>query len=60
MDYILSYMNERSLKEGYTFRVDMVCDLKGLTGKLLTEDELGTLVADLIENAITRVCHLKR
>lgn len=52
IDYILSYMNERSKKEDYTFKVDMGCELKGLTEKIITEEDLSTLVADLIENAI--------
>lgn len=52
IDYILSYMNERSKKEDYTFKVDIDCELKGLTEKIITEEDLSTLVADLIENAI--------
>lgn len=52
VDYILSYMYERSLKENFIFKVDVDSELTGLTEKIITDEDLGTLIADLIENAI--------
>ena len=52
VDYILSYMYERSLKENFVLKVDVDSELTGLTEKIITDEDLGTLIADLIENAI--------
>lgn len=52
VDYILSYMYERSLKENFVLKVDVDSALTGLTEKIITDEDLGTLIADLIENAI--------
>lgn len=52
VDYILSYMYERAQKEGRSLSVNMNCSLKELTDKLISEEDLATLMADLIENAI--------
>lgn len=52
VDYILSYMYERSLKENFVLKVDVDSEITGLTEKIITDEDLGTLIADLIENAI--------
>ena len=57
VDYILSYMYERSLKENFIFKVDVDSELTGLTEKIITDEDLGTLIADLIENAIIATKH---
>ena len=57
VDYILSYMYERSLKENFVLKVDVDSELTGLTEKIITDEDLGTLIADLIENAIIATKH---
>ncbi|MBR1598650.1 MAG: hypothetical protein IJ661_07070 [Lachnospiraceae bacterium] len=52
VDYILSYMYERAQKDGRSLSVNMNCSLKELTDKLISEEDLATLMADIIENAI--------
>lgn len=57
VDYILSYMYERSLKENFVLKVDVDSELTGLTEMIITDEDLGTLIADLIENAIIATRH---
>lgn len=52
VDYLLSYTYERSKKENFSFRADVDSDLSGITEKIISEADLATLIADLIENAI--------
>ena len=52
LDYILSYMYERQLKEDFSLKVDVECSLDKLTDRIISEEDLATLVADLLENAI--------
>lgn len=52
VDCLLSYTYERSKKENFSFRADVDSDLSGITEKIISEADLATLIADLIENAI--------
>ena len=52
VDYILSYMHERSLKEDFILKINVEQSLEKLTEKIISEEDLATLLADLIDNAI--------
>ena len=52
IDYLLSYTYERSKREDFSFRVDIDGNFAGITEKIISEENLATLLADLIENAI--------
>ena len=52
VDYILSYMHERSLKEDFILKINVEQSLEKLTEKIISEEDLATLLADLIDNSI--------
>lgn len=60
VDYILSYMHDRSLKEGFSLKIDIEQSVDKLTEKIISEEDVATLVADLIENAIIATRHNNR
>ena len=60
VDYILSYMHDRSLKEGFLLKIDIEQSVDKLTEKIISEEDVATLVADLIENAIIATRHNNR
>ena len=52
VDSLLAYMQQKALDHDVTFVVAISCDLVPMTEKYLSESELNTLLADLLENAL--------
>lgn len=52
IDSLLAYMQQKALSMDVTFAVAVSCDITPIMEKYLSEDELNTLLADLLENAL--------
>ena len=52
VDYIIRYMYSRAENENITFKVMLDCNVKEMVGRTIAEEDLATLLADLVENAI--------
>lgn len=52
VDSLLAYMQRKALDHDITFVAAISCDLVPITEKYLSESELNTLLADLLENAL--------
>lgn len=52
IDSLLAYMQQKALDYDVTFVAAISCDLTPITEKYLSEGELNTLLADLLENAL--------
>lgn len=52
IDSLLAYMQRKALDHDVTFVAAISCDLVPITEKYLSESELNTLLADLLENAL--------
>lgn len=59
IDHLLVYMQQKALESDIIFNASISCDIPYLTEKLINENTLNTLLADLLENAIiaTRYNH---
>jgi len=55
IDSMFEYLGRKALQNGAIFDLAILCDVRFLIGKSLTEADLVTLMADLIDNAIYAV-----
>lgn len=52
VDNLLKYMQQKAYEMDIDFNVSVSCSLKSMIHKAIAEDELKTLLADLLENAL--------
>ena len=55
VDSIIVYMNQKSIKNNIDFNLTLNGDIKNVTDNVIEENQLTTLVSDLIENAIIAI-----
>ena len=52
VDYIIRYMYSRAENENIAFKVSLDCNVTEMMERTIVEEDLATLIADLVENAI--------
>lgn len=52
VDNLLKYMQQKAHEMNIDFNATVSCNLKSMIHNVITEDELNTLLADLLENAL--------
>ena len=55
VDSIIVYMNQKSIKNNIDFNLTLNGDIKNVTDNVIEENQLTTLVSDLIENAFIAI-----
>lgn len=57
VDSLLKYMQQKASEKGTDFVVSVTCDMDSFLRKTISEEDLNTLLADFLENAMIAAAH---
>lgn len=57
VDNLLKYMQQKASEKDTDFDVSVTCDMDSFLRKIISEDDLNTLLADFLENAMIAAAH---